>query len=145
MTHSQSFSNSSLWFLDLVFNFNFMTFLIQFLGCILNIYLVFLLTSQSIFKSFISPNNIKTDITIKNNSLNNQYWLKNTHFNQNRLELFYRISLLLLFCYFITELDFFYTSYNIHLLELSLLDGIIKITKTKSLIFICIFFITSLL
>lgn len=118
-----------------------MTFLIQFLGLILNLYLVFLLTSHSILKLFINPNNIH----LKNFSFNNKYWLKNTHFNQNRLELFNRISLLLLFCYFITELDFFYISYNINYLELSLLDGIIKITNTKSLIFMSIFIITKLL
>lgn len=73
------------------------------------------------------------------------YWLSNIHFDQNRLELLNRITILLLLSYILIELDFYYITSNLSFLELSLLDGILKISNTKSLINLGIFIITIML
>lgn len=119
-----------------------MTFFIQIFGLIINIYLVFLFTSRTISKLTSYSNSAKALIP---SSIRSQYWLNNLHNDQNRLELLNRISILLLISYFIIELDFFFATYNLNLLELSLIDGSIKLTNTKSLINLGIFIVTIIL
>lgn len=109
-----------------------MTILIQIFGLIINLYLVFLFTSRN---SMSFNTNFKVDT---NKIKNKNYWLSNVHFDQNRLELLNRITILLLLSYKIFELDFYQTGF----FELSLLDGILKISNTKSLINLSIFIIT---
>jgi hypothetical protein len=55
---------------------------------------------------------------------NSKYWLSNIHNDQNRLELLNRISLLLLFSYFIAELDFILVTPS--WASLSLIDGSLR-------------------
>jgi hypothetical protein len=111
-----------------------MTFFIQIFGLILNLYLVFLFTSRIASSSLeLNPSSSASNIdSLK--SRNNKFWLSNIHNDQNRLELLNRVALLLLFSYFVTELDFFFVTYDINLLEFSLIDGVLRITNTKSLI-----------
>jgi hypothetical protein len=78
-----------------------MTILIQIFGLIINLYLVFLFTSRN---SMSFNTNFKVDT---NKIKNKNYWLSNVHFDQNRLELLNRITILLLLSYKIFELDFY--------------------------------------
>jgi proton-translocating NADH-quinone oxidoreductase chain N len=104
-----------------------MTFFIQIFGLIFNLYLVFL--------TLKGPNNVSHNS--HNLSINNKYWLGNRHFDQNRLELLNRISILLILSYSLFEVDFYF--FNIT--DLNLLDGLIKLTNTKSIINFNIFLI----
>lgn len=127
-----------------------MTFIIQFFGLIINLYFVFLFTSRVTSGPNGKTLNEQTS-EFKESSINkgrpfrvnSKYWLSTFAYDQNRLELLNRISLLLLFSYFIAELDFILVTPS--WASLSLIDGSIHLDASTSLIFLGVFTITMIL
>ena len=104
--------------------------IIQIIGLILNIYLVFLLISKNNKIKINQPKIIASAMTYLTFS-----WLQHTSQDTNRLKILNRIGILQLICYSLFEID---TIRSLGSFELTIKDGIYKITTLKSKIILFI-------
>jgi cytochrome bd-type quinol oxidase subunit 2 len=108
--------------------------IIQIFGLIFNIYLVFLLISKNNNININNNlNNTPLPLTFFNRITSN--WVLHTSKDTNRLKILNRIGILLLICYSLFEID---TIKSLGSIDLSIKDGIYKITTLKSMIILFI-------
>lgn len=109
-----------------------MNMIIQILGLIFNIYLVFLLISKN--NKINNYNQNKSKIATNTTFLTFSQ-LQHTSQDINRLKILNRIGILQLICYSLFEID---TIISFGLFDLTIMDGLYKITSFKSMIILFI-------
>ena len=117
-----------------------MLIFIQIQGLILNIYLIFLIITskkKNIILDKFNISNINKEI-----KLNKFSYLQHLNEDHNKLIFLSRLTIILLICYSLFEIDFLKISNDIkNNLDINILDGIFKFNKLKSVIVLFIIFL----